>query len=77
MIGTTGGIQGQQGTLFGVPYTPGSWQDKMIEAFAGAHDFIGGKASGLYDEQGNAERGRDLANYNPNGNPPISQRREK
>ena len=58
MIGTTGGIQGQQGTLFGMPYAPGSWQDKMIEAFAGTHDFIGGKASGLYDEQGNAERGR-------------------
>ncbi|MDF0606902.1 hypothetical protein HZU77_014780 [Neisseriaceae bacterium TC5R-5] len=30
----------------------------MIEAFAGTHDFIGGKLSGLYDEQGNATRGR-------------------
>ena len=56
--GATGGIQGEKGTLFGVPYAAGSWQDKLIEAFAGSHDFIGGKISGLYDEQGNAKRGR-------------------
>ncbi|MEN9886171.1 MAG: hypothetical protein RL758_749, partial [Pseudomonadota bacterium] len=56
--GATGGIQGEKGTLFGVPYAAGSWQDKLIEAFAGTHDFIGGKLSGLYDEQGNATRGR-------------------
>jgi filamentous hemagglutinin len=30
----------------------------VIEAFGGTHDFIGGKLSGLYDEQGNARRGR-------------------
>jgi len=30
----------------------------VIEAFAGPHDYIGGKMSGLYDEQGNAKRGR-------------------
>lgn len=35
-----------------------SWQDKLIEAFAGSHDVIGGKLSGLYDNQGNAEQGR-------------------
>ncbi len=58
MVGPTGGIQGMKGTLFGVPYTPGSWQDKLIEAFSGTHDMIGGKVSGLYDEQGNATRGR-------------------
>ena len=56
--GATGGIQGEKGTLFGVPYAAGSWQDKLIESFAGTHDFIGGKASGLYDAQGNAARGR-------------------
>jgi len=56
--GLTGGIQGAKGTLFGRPYPPGSWQDKLVEAFAGTHDMVGGKASGLYDEQGNAERGR-------------------
>lgn len=56
--GDTGGIQGWQGTLFGVPYAAGSWQDKLIESFGGSHDFIGGKLSGLYDEQGKATRGR-------------------
>ena len=59
MSGATGGIQGEKGTLFGVPYVAGSWQDKLIEAFAGSHDFIGGKISGLYDEQGNAKRDRN------------------
>jgi hypothetical protein len=45
-------------------YTKGSWQDKLIEAFAGTHDMIGGKMSGLYDEQGNATRGRDSLTTN-------------
>ena len=58
MVGITGGVQGIKGTLFGVEYAPGSWQDKLVETFAGSHDFIGGKVSGLYDEQGNATRGR-------------------
>ena len=57
MEGATGGVQGAKGTLFGVPYEKGSWQDKLIEAFAGSHDFIGGKLSSLYDEQGNIKRG--------------------
>lgn len=56
--GATGGIQGWKGTLFGTPYAAGSWQDKLIESFGGTHDFVGGKLSGLYDEQGNATRGR-------------------
>ena len=58
MAGATGGVQGVKGTLFGSEYAAGSWQDKLIESFAGSHDFIGGKVSGLYDEQGNAARGR-------------------
>ncbi|WP_036307982.1 hemagglutinin repeat-containing protein [Methylophilus sp. 5] len=57
MVGPTGGIQGVKGTLFGKPYEPGSWQDKLIESFAGSHDYIGGSLSGLYDEQGNIRRG--------------------
>lgn len=57
LAGPTGGIQGSGGTLFGVPYAAGSWQDKLIEAFAGPHDYVGGAASGFYDEQGNATRG--------------------
>jgi filamentous hemagglutinin len=58
MVGATGGIQGYKGTLFGNPYTAGSLIDRLIEAFAGTHDFIGGNRSGLYDKQGNARRGR-------------------
>jgi len=56
MAGVTGGIQGAKGTLFGVPYQTGSWQDQLIEAFSGTHDMLGGKLSGLYDEQGNIRR---------------------
>ena len=58
MSGPTGGVQGYKGTLFGTPYEAGSWQDKLVESFAGSHDMIGGKLSGLYDKQGNAERDR-------------------
>lgn len=58
LSGATGGVQGIKGTLFGFPYEAGSWQDKLIESFAGTHDMLGGKLSGLYDEEGNARRGR-------------------
>jgi filamentous hemagglutinin len=57
MSGPTGGVQGYKGTLFGTPYEAGSWQDKLIESFAGTHDMIGGKLSGLYDSQGNIKQG--------------------
>jgi len=57
-IGVTGGIQGYIGTLFGTPYAPGSVADRIVDAFAGSHDMIGGKLSGLYDKEGNAARGR-------------------
>jgi len=55
--GLTGGIQGTKGTLFGIPYLAGSWQDNLIEAFAGTHDLIGGKMTGLYDKNGNIVQG--------------------
>jgi len=58
MYGTTGGIQGWKGTLFGIPYEAKSWQDNLIESFGGTHDVIGGQMSGLYNEQGNATRDR-------------------
>jgi filamentous hemagglutinin len=57
MSGPTGGVQGYKGTLFGTPYEAGSWQDKLIESFAGTHDMIGGKLTGLYDSQGNIKQG--------------------
>jgi filamentous hemagglutinin len=59
-----GGVQGYKSTLFGKPYEAGSWQDKLIESFAGTHDVIGGKLTGLYDDQGNATRGRDFFTRN-------------
>ena len=64
MSGPTGGVQGMKGTLFGVPYEAGSWQDKLIEAFSGSHDMIGGKISGLYDDQGNINRGMSESKRN-------------
>ena len=57
MYGSTGGIQGYRGTFFGVEYKPGSWQDRLIEAFSGTHDLIGGRTFHLYDDRGNAKRG--------------------
>lgn len=57
MAGLTGGIQGDRGTLFGIEYGPGSWTDKLIEAFAGSHDFIGGHLTGLYDVKGEIKQG--------------------
>ena len=64
MEGSTGGVQGYKGTLFGSPYEAGSWQDKLIESFAGTHDMIGGKLSGLYDSQGNIKQGMSEAEIN-------------
>jgi filamentous hemagglutinin len=64
MRGLTGGVQGYKGTLFGKPYEAGSWQDKLIESFAGTHDVIGGRLTGLYDDLGNATRGRDSVTRN-------------
>jgi filamentous hemagglutinin len=53
MAGITGGVQGAKGTLYGIPYAPGSWIDRLVESFAGAHDMIGGKVVGVYNEKGN------------------------
>jgi filamentous hemagglutinin family protein len=58
MSGFTGGIQGAQGTLGGIPYAAGDVLDLLHEAYGGSHDFIGGTISGLYDGQGNTQRGR-------------------
>ncbi|MVW72106.1 filamentous hemagglutinin N-terminal domain-containing protein [Bordetella sp. 15P40C-2] len=60
MSGFTGGIQGAESTLGGMPYSPGSILDILHEGFGGTHDFIGGTLSGLYDAQGNARRGRSV-----------------
>ncbi len=57
LLAPFGGLQGGERTLFGLPYKKGGWQDQLLEAFAGPHDLIGGKASGLYDGQGNIKQG--------------------
>jgi filamentous hemagglutinin len=36
----------------------------LIESFAGTHDMIGGKLSGLYDNQGNIKQGMSEAEIN-------------
>lgn len=64
MIGPTGGVQGVRGTLFGVEYAAGSWQDRLIEAFSGVHDMLGGNLTGLYDKQGNIKRGMSESERN-------------
>jgi filamentous hemagglutinin len=61
MVGITGGIQGAKGKLFGKDYEAGSWLDQLVEAFSGSHDMIGGKLTGLYDEQGNIKRGMGIS----------------
>ena len=58
MAGLTGGIQGGPATFMGYAYPAGGVIDRVFKAFAGEHDLIGGQASGLYDDQGNARRGR-------------------
>jgi filamentous hemagglutinin len=62
-----GGQQGSERTwLFG-EYLKGGIVDKLLETFAGPHDTIGGKWTGLYDDQGNTKRGMsstEAAAYN-------------
>lgn len=57
MSGLTGGIQGDLGTIAGLPYKANGFLDRLVESFAGTHDTIGGGITGLYDEQGNTTRG--------------------
>jgi filamentous hemagglutinin len=53
-----GGLQGGERTwLFGAHYEKGGFVDKLLESFAGPHDAIGGSATGLYNQQGNAKSG--------------------
>ncbi len=36
-----GGFQGGPGKLFGIDYEAGSWQDRLVESYAGPHDWLG------------------------------------
>ncbi|MDV3468486.1 hemagglutinin repeat-containing protein [Stenotrophomonas sp. C3(2023)] len=40
------------------------WPHRLIEFFAGPHDYIGGQSVALYDDQGNAVRNRSPALQN-------------
>jgi filamentous hemagglutinin len=46
-----GGIQGSQGLVFGISYSPGGVADKVIESFAGPHDWL--NSFHYYDALGN------------------------
>lgn len=51
-----GGRQGGPGSLgckfFGIDYAPGGGLDKLVEAFSGPHDFLNGRAAGMYNSAG-------------------------
>ncbi|HBO37723.1 MAG TPA: hypothetical protein DD638_03580 [Pasteurellaceae bacterium] len=60
LYGETGGFQPTQGmwklNSIKIPYKVGSFSDKLIESFAGTHDYLGGQIWGWYDEKGNTAK---------------------
>jgi filamentous hemagglutinin len=46
-----GGAQGGPGSFFGRPYAPASFLDRLIETYAGPHDFL--NAPLFYNSVGN------------------------
>jgi filamentous hemagglutinin len=44
------------GTLVGISYRKGSFWDKLLESYAGPHDWL--DSWSMYDELGNNEKGR-------------------
>ena len=46
-----GGVQGSSGNVFGFEYEPGSIIDRVVEAYAGPHDFL--NSPFFYDSAGN------------------------
>ena len=62
--GPTGGFQPSQGGWYlpggiTIPYGKGSTSDKLVESFAGTHDYLGGQIWGWYGKDGNTSRGRN------------------
>ncbi len=53
--GLTGGFQGLGGTLKNVPYSAGTFTDRVLESFAGPHDYLGSLTA--YDNLGNLKEG--------------------
>jgi filamentous hemagglutinin len=63
MFGATGGFQPVKGGWYlpglTIPYEKGSISDKLVESFAGTHDYIGGQMWGWYGDDGNTSRNRN------------------
>lgn len=56
--GAFGGWQGQPGRFLGVPYPPGSIVDRLLEAYAGPHDYM--NSWYWYDAAGNIRQGMNV-----------------
>ncbi|MDO9458803.1 MAG: hypothetical protein Q7N95_01590 [Alphaproteobacteria bacterium] len=54
-----GGCQGSAGRIFGMQYGAGSWQDRLVEAYAGPHDAL--NSSYWYNSLGNGINHQGLA----------------
>ena len=50
-----GGRQGGQGVVLGKPYDPGSFPDRIVESYAGPHDYLNRFI--WYDQTGNVKMG--------------------
>jgi hypothetical protein len=50
-----GGRQGGQGAVLGKPYDPGSFPDRIVESYAGPHDYLNSFI--WYDQTGNVKMG--------------------
>ena len=60
-ISPLGGRQGGGGSLFGIGYSSGSITDRVVEAFAGPHDYL--NSSYWYNSNGNAISYTGFARY--------------
>lgn len=54
-----GGCQGGSGRIFGMQYGAGSWQDRLVEAYAGPHDWL--NSGYWYNSLGNGINHQGLA----------------
>ncbi|WP_260293455.1 hemagglutinin repeat-containing protein [Sedimenticola hydrogenitrophicus] len=55
VISPLGGLQGGDGQIFGMPYQPGGWIDRVVEAYAGPHDQL--NSGTWYGPDGNIKTG--------------------
>lgn len=55
LVSPLGGVQGYDGMFLGRPYEPGDFRDKLVEAYAGTHDYL--NSSVWYGPDGNVKPG--------------------